>query len=32
MNFNNIVDLKCLEYRNNDNSLVIFGNSVHIIL
>lgn len=31
MNFNNIVDLKNLKYKNNDSSLVILGNSIDIL-
>ena len=31
MNFNNIVDLKNLKYKNNDSSLVILGDSIDIL-
>lgn len=31
MNFNNIVDLKYLKYKNNDSSLVILGNSIDVL-
>lgn len=31
MNFNNIVELESLEYKNNDSSLVILGNSIEVL-
>ncbi len=31
MNFNNIIDLKSLEYKNNDNSLAILGDSIYVL-
>ncbi len=31
MNFNSIIDLKTLEYKNNENSLAILGNSIDVL-
>lgn len=31
MNFNNIVDLETLEYKNNESSLVILGDSIEVL-